>query len=77
LSRDGSAADNRLPCFGTIGQNLLPLHDQLVQYEIQRLDRILAVFATIMEQNDSVGLQFFGEISQDVLGVDPCPVAGV
>ena len=48
-----------------------------MQYEIQRLDRILAVFATIMEQNDSVGLQFFGEISQDVLGVDPCPVAGV
>jgi len=27
-----------------------------VQYQIKRLDRILAVFATIMKKNDSAGL---------------------
>jgi len=77
LSRNGSVANNRLPSFGTIGQNLISLHDQLVQYQIQRFNGILSIFPAIVKENDSIWLQLADETSKNFLGFSPCPVASV
>jgi len=56
ISCQESITDHSLPGFGAKRQKLAALHDQFVQYQIKRIDRVLAVFATIMKKNDSAGL---------------------
>jgi hypothetical protein len=53
------------------------MHDQLVQYQIQRFNGILSIFPTIVKEKDSIWLQPADETSKNVLGFSPCPVAGI